>query len=65
MSKKNSRHCPALQSDITSKECGNDRHSRIPCTADCPFNPFALENYDDLLPPGCPRIGTHQHIRIL
>ena len=49
MSKKNSRHCPALQSDITSKECGNDRHSRIPCTADCPFNPFALENYDDLL----------------
>jgi hypothetical protein len=49
MSKKNSRHCPALERDITSKECASDRHSRIPCTADCPFNPFAPENYDDFL----------------
>ena len=50
MSKKNShRPCPALQRGITSKECGGDRHSRIACTEDCPFNPFALQNYDDLL----------------
>jgi len=48
MSKKNSRSCPALQRDITSKECGSDRQSRIPCPADCPWNPFALQNYDEL-----------------
>lgn len=48
MSKKNSRPCPALQRDITSKECGSDRHSRIPCPAECPFNPFAPDNYDEL-----------------
>jgi hypothetical protein len=48
MSKKNARPCPALQRDITSKECGSDRQSRIPCPADCPWNPFALQNYPEL-----------------
>jgi|GEM_PF-592366 len=48
MSKKNRRrYCPALNREITSQECGADRQSRIACTADCPFNTFTVENYDD------------------
>ena len=48
---KNSKHrlCPALGRDITSADCGEGRHSRHPCPADCPHNPFAPERYDQLL----------------
>ncbi len=43
------RHCPALQSQITSAECGENRQSRYRCPPDCAFNPFAPENYGVLL----------------
>lgn len=48
MSKKTKRrHCPGLSREITSQECGADRISRIACPAECPFNTFGPDNYDD------------------
>lgn len=43
------RDCPALGKIITRKDCGENRISRYDCPADCEFNPFAPENYSDLL----------------
>jgi hypothetical protein len=31
--------------EIPSAECGENRVSRYPCPADCPFNPFSPANY--------------------
>ncbi|MBI4621955.1 MAG: hypothetical protein HY736_01895 [Verrucomicrobia bacterium] len=46
---KKSRSCPAVSRDITSAECGENRHSRYACPEACPFNPFAPANYTALL----------------
>ena len=43
------RHCPALGRGITAAECGEQRNTRITCTAECPHNPFARANYSQLL----------------
>lgn len=43
------RPCPARGTAITPAECGEHRHSRYPCPADCAFNPFSPANYDQLL----------------
>ena len=42
------RWCPAAGHDLTPAECGNGRISRYACPPDCPFNPFAPANYDQL-----------------
>lgn len=34
---------------ITSAECGAGRHRTIECSAECPFNPFAVSCYDQLM----------------
>ncbi|MEO5960575.1 MAG: hypothetical protein ABIZ49_00345 [Opitutaceae bacterium] len=46
---KKRRACPAVGREISSAECGENRHSRYACPESCPFNPFALENYSALL----------------
>jgi hypothetical protein len=48
---KTSKHrlCPALGREISSGECGENRHSCYACPASCPHNPFALGNYTALL----------------
>ncbi|MSU50163.1 MAG: hypothetical protein EXS37_13950 [Opitutus sp.] len=46
---KKRRSCPAVKRDITSAECGENRHSRYACPESCPFNPFAAANYTALL----------------
>jgi len=43
------RNCPAVGRDITSAECGENRHGRYACPEGCPFNPFASVNYRALL----------------
>lgn len=43
------RPCPAVQRPISSGECGENRISHYPCPADCPFNPFSLEHYEQYL----------------
>jgi len=43
------RTCPALGREISSADCGEQRHSRLACPADCPHNPFAPANYSQLL----------------
>lgn len=40
------RFCPAVQREISSAECGENRQSKYACPADCEFNPFAPQNYD-------------------
>ncbi len=44
--KKKQRQCPAVGRDIGAAECGANRVSRYPCPADCPYNPWAPEAYD-------------------
>ncbi|HWA87364.1 MAG TPA: hypothetical protein VG710_14145 [Opitutus sp.] len=46
---KKRRSCPAVGPDITSVECGDHRQSRYSCPESCPFNPFAVDNYEALL----------------
>ncbi|MEY2882180.1 MAG: hypothetical protein RLZZ15_4560 [Verrucomicrobiota bacterium] len=43
------RACPAAGRDISPAECGEHRHGRYACPADCAFNPFAPANYSALL----------------
>lgn len=43
------RECPAVDRTISSGECGAKRNSEYLCPSDCPHNPFALINYDQLL----------------
>jgi hypothetical protein len=43
------RHCPALVRDITPADCGEQRQSRLACPGNCPHNPFAEDNYLQLL----------------
>ena len=43
------RPCPAKGETITSSECGSSRNRLFVCPADCPFNPFALANYERLM----------------
>jgi len=43
--RKQQRHCPALGEIITPTTCGSNRISKIPCTSDCPHNPFNPDNY--------------------
>ena len=40
------RFCPAVQREITSAECGENRISHYACPMECAFNPFAPANYD-------------------
>lgn len=46
MSKNKERDCPALGRAISSKHCGSERQTIIPCPEDCPYNPFSDANYD-------------------
>jgi hypothetical protein len=41
------RNCPALDGKICSRCCGSKRNSAIQCTAECPNNPFGVNNYDE------------------
>jgi len=43
------RECPAVDRTISSGECGAKRNAEYRCPSDCPYNPFALVNYDQLL----------------
>lgn len=43
------RHCPATGGNITSAECGGNRHGRYACPAGCPYDPFAPSHYTTLL----------------
>lgn len=43
------RRCPALGREISSVDCGENRVSRYACPEDCPHNPFAAANYEQLL----------------
>ncbi|MBT5706451.1 MAG: hypothetical protein HOI66_09030 [Verrucomicrobia bacterium] len=43
------RECPAVDRTISSGECGAKRNAEYRCPSDCPYNPFALANYDQLL----------------
>lgn len=43
------RACPAVGRDISSADCGNNRHGCYACPPTCEFNPFALANYTALL----------------
>ena len=43
------RMCPALGGSICSRCCGSQRNSAIQCTAECPNNPFGVNNYDEWL----------------
>ena len=45
----NRRLCPAVQREITSAECGENRGSRYACPANCSFSPLASANYSQLL----------------
>ncbi|GDY19821.1 hypothetical protein LBMAG56_11660 [Verrucomicrobiota bacterium] len=38
-----------MQRDISSAECGENRQSKYACPANCGFNPFTVENYDQYL----------------
>src|SRR5688572_6815575 len=50
MSKANKRrYCPALEREITSAECGENRNSRYQCPGSCSFNLFAPQNYSQVL----------------
>ena len=41
--------CPAIGREISSAECGENRHSAHTCPAACQHNPFAVEHYTRLL----------------
>src|SRR5512137_63007 len=43
------RNCPALGGMICGPCCGSKRNSAIRCTAECPNNPFGVNNYDEWL----------------
>ncbi len=43
------RPCPAVQREITPSECGENRVSKYVCPAECPFNPFGSDSYDEAL----------------
>jgi hypothetical protein len=43
------RKCPAVGKEIKSAECGANRNSVYVCPSGCEFNPFAPQNYDELL----------------
>jgi hypothetical protein len=43
------RNCPALGGMICGLCCGSKRNSSIQCTAECPHNPFGIDNYDEWL----------------
>ena len=43
------RNCPALGGMICGPCCGSKRNSSIPCSAECPNNPFSVNNYNDWL----------------
>ncbi len=43
------RNCPVVGRIIRRDECGENRISKYDCPDDCPFNPFAPANYDQLL----------------
>lgn len=50
MSKKSKlRHCPVSNSDISSADCGNNRHSAYDCPTDCPHSPYGFDAYTDFL----------------
>jgi hypothetical protein len=43
------RNCPALGGMICGLCCGSKRNSAIQCSAECPNNPFGVDNYDEWL----------------
>ena len=40
------RFCPAVQREISTAECGENRQSKYACPANCEFNHFAPMNFD-------------------
>lgn len=48
-SSKSDRHCPALSEAISSQRCGSERGTKIACSANCPYSPYAVANYDKSL----------------
>lgn len=43
------RNCPALSGMICGLCCGSKRNSALRCSAECPNNPFGVNNYDEWL----------------
>ena len=43
------RNCPVLGGMICGLCCGSKRNSTIHCSAECPNNPFGVNNYDEWL----------------
>jgi hypothetical protein len=43
------RFCPAIGGELRPEECGAGRNSRYSCPPECPHNPLAPRNYDQLL----------------
>jgi hypothetical protein len=43
------RDCPAVGRKITAPECGSNRGTRYDCPPDCPYCPWTVGNYDQLL----------------
>jgi len=43
---KKQRQCPAVGRGIGAAECGENRVSHYRCPADCPYNPWAPDAYD-------------------
>jgi hypothetical protein len=43
------RNCPVLGGMICGFCCGSKRNSAIQCSAECPNNPFGVNNYDEWL----------------
>jgi len=43
------RNCPSLGGMICGPCCGSKRNSAIRCSAECPHNPFGVNNYDEWL----------------
>lgn len=46
------RNCPAVGRKITGQECGSNRGTRYECPPDCPYCPWTLENYGQLIEIG-------------
>jgi hypothetical protein len=48
-SKNKQRMCPAVGRGISAAECGENRVSQYQCPAECPYNPWSLSAYDQVL----------------
>jgi len=46
---KKHRECPAVGRQIPAPECGEKRGTDYDCPPHCPYCPWAISNYDELL----------------